>query len=939
MNKYLYNEFIRYDERFTKEKNEFYGEYSPLSSEESREFLEKYAEAKLEEYGMNSIFSPAVTSLELSRAMLKMPRTAESISFTASHRPHVSGYERWQLYTQRASIEGDTVILSDNFSIPTAAAKCDLPKGIEGMTLTVAFDESYRRDIPGGVLITTPGKQIDLRAGAYDSARIFFAQNGSLILRVNESGDIYHYSDKLLGEFPFAEPFDIRLSFTDEGYTVSALGTELTMPYLEKGRPDTLFLSGGLQPTSEWLVRVSDVSLDGGESVDLFVERTEGTVSEKKIGKVTLPYVIGTKKLADRELILRGSFRAYKGVAYALKFDSLDPGGEVWLNGALLKVVDSPNPFVLNVSENIKDGSNELQVVVYPRAPELLYVWHRHRDAYNGWFSLGIELLSGKTIVETEPVVYTEGEGTPTEFKVRWETGLSDASFMVSMKKLYPKEGAFVTVGMDDLKDGVAEMTVTEPFDAWSPDSPNVYAVRVDILDEDGLVFSRGVTTGFRNVCQKDGAIYINGEKTVLKGALNMQFLPPYDEIPLNHVCPSTEQIVREALAIKNMNGNCMRLHQLGYGTSDKRFAEVCDRLGVMLIWTTRAIDSAEEIMQNSPEDREWKLAEDYKTQMREVINHPSIIMWEGSNELHAGLGNVDKLYDAFVDTVKSVDTTRLICPVSHLYYGGGLYDGDGTTDYYNDDGTKSSSGEDKKSSYGWLDPLVVRSAHTYSLTLGYGRPWHDMVTQNWKWQDELFNSKDKAYLVSEFAIIGKQNPMTPEAKKFINKNSYEIPNEKAALGYNFADEEWIESQAYQALMADMAIRQLRRHGADGMLWCALRGGANDASYLKPPIDFYGYTKLAFYRIRDAFSKALAAGKEPDALWYKDYELTPLLTGLTAGKTYALMVEVIDENGETVAANGYEDFVAESDTLSLTPFAPSLKENGYYTVRYTLLEE
>ena len=161
MNKYLYNEFIRYDERFTKEKNEFYGEYSPLSSEESREFLEKYAEAKLEEYGMNSIFSPAVTSLELSRAMLKMPRAAESISFTASHRPHVSGYERWQLYTQRASIEGDTVILSDNFSIPTAAAKCDLPKGIEGMTLTVAFDESYRRDIPGGVLITTPGKQID----------------------------------------------------------------------------------------------------------------------------------------------------------------------------------------------------------------------------------------------------------------------------------------------------------------------------------------------------------------------------------------------------------------------------------------------------------------------------------------------------------------------------------------------------------------------------------------------------------------------------------------------------------------------------------------------------------------------------------------------------------------------------------------------------------
>ena len=73
-----------------------------------------------------------------------------------------------------------------------------------------------------------------------------------------------------------------------------------------------------------------------------------------------------------------------------------------------------------------------------------------------------------------------------------------------------------------------------------------------------------------------------------------MQFLPPYKEVPLNHVLPSNTQIIHQVLCAKKMGGNAIRMHQLGYGTNEKRFADACNRLGIMVCWTTRLLDALE---------------------------------------------------------------------------------------------------------------------------------------------------------------------------------------------------------------------------------------------------------------------------------------------------------------------------------------------------------
>lgn len=198
--------------------------------------------------------------------------------------------------------------------------------------------------------------------------------------------------------------------------------------------------------------------------------------------------------------------------------------------------------------------------------------------------------------------------------------------------------------------------------------------------------------------------------------------------------------------------------------------------------------------------ERGWLQGNAYAQQISEVVNHPSIIMWEGSNEYHANRWDIDLLFDSFCNIVRSVDTTRLLCPCSHLYYGGGLYGNKGF--YYQDDGKKDQDFFPCKSSSGWKDPLVVRSAHTYEILLGYGNQWDTFRRADWASQSILLKSKEHAYIVSEFAVIGRHDDTVSECKEYVKNDSYELSDELRAFGCKLTEKEWKISQAYQALCA-----------------------------------------------------------------------------------------------------------------------------------------
>jgi len=927
--KYVYEEFIKFQGDFLKEKTDFYGENSPLDKESFKDFLREYLAYGKRRYGEGFLREKAVLSTEIS-ANIREGEYLSVLEFLAFKRPKKRLYENWDLYTDRASVDGNTICLKDGYTFPVPAAKYEFKNGVARLSFAVKIGSDYKA-YTNRLYDTTTGRQVELRFGCADCIRLFFAPNGTFAYK-NGSVDRYHPKIESICRYVFDEWLSVELEIGENEFFVRVKGQEYKFAYSFDKLPDTLYLGGGMQPTEEWSVKILDGEDLNGEKIQFFKELENDDRTEISLGKVRLPFVLGTQENKDQELVLRSEFFANKEKRSVLKIYSLDPGGEVLINGVSVFRKDDFQAATIDVTPWCREGRNELEIVVFPRAPEILYNWHRHEDYYNGWFCLGVTVVQTKLFVSSEPIIKTLKIGEETTFSVRWDTGLRnrEVSYVVYLNKSYPERGEQKEIGRGKIFDAVMEETFCLPVEIWDFHSPNLYEIEVKLYENGEEAASSKQETGFRTIEQKLGGVFLNGKQISLNGALNMQFLPPYNQIPLTHVCPSSKQIVEQMLALKNMNGNCLRMHQLGYGSNDKRFAQIADRLGVLLIWTTRLIDSVE----NMQWTKEWKQKEGYLAQIRQVINHPSIIMFEGSNELHTGINEIDRIYREFVLAVKSVDDSRLLSPVSHLYYGGGIYE-NGT--YYNDDGTSLEDGSPACAPIEWMDENVVRSAHTYCLLLGYGASWQDMLSQNWQWQDELFNAKERAYIVSEFAVIGRQNPFVDEAKDYFNGASYELPDEVAALGFSFEEAEWEISQAFQALCASVTVKKLKSCGVDGMLWCSLWGGANNGSYLKPIVDFYGYKKFAYYALREGFAEVGAFHNEPQLLWSKEHKVSPMLCTFKEG-AFDVTVECFTTDGVAVFERKYYD-VKGGENVSLSSFEPKFPKDGYYVLRYTVEEK
>ena len=916
MKEYVFEEFIEYNRKFSKQKHDFSGTESPLGQEEQKRYLRKFVEYYKEKYGENLLFEKAVDKIEsenIARNFIAMDENVNT--FTAYRKEYISLYQNWFLYTDRAKIDEGVLRLIDGYQLKEFRFRVKIGKG-------------FYHHLREGILSTTTGRFIELRHGCSEVIKLYFAPDGTFCYK-DGAEEEYHYELYKIGKYEFDKWFEVRLVLDKGNFTLYYENKAVTLQYSNDMMPDNLFLGGGMQPTDEWCFEPIECLDVWGKRLDMFIPSTREAV-EAEIGSVVLPFVLGTEREKDNSLILRKKFRVKEGFEYALEIGALDPGGEIFINGNSIVRKDDFTPFVLRITDFVKVGENELTIEVFPRAPEVLFAWHKNKDYYNGWFCLSANIRESRLFIPSDVEVETKRVDVESEFLVRWKTPVVNATvqYKVYLQKIFPNKGEKVLLSENTLKEGSVEELFTYPVKIWDVEDPHLYKIIVSLVDENGnILCEKEQETGFRTVEQKNGAIYLNGKKTILKGALSMQFLPPFEEIPLNHVCPSNVQIIEQVLSIKRMNGNCMRMHQLGYGCGDKRFASICDRLGILLIWTTRLIDSAENMQWTDT----WLQAKDYQRQINHVKNHPSIIMCEGSNELHTDLEGIDRLYDIFVNTVKEVDNTRILCPISHLYYGGGIYNLG--CKYYNTAGTQDEEGISAEASFGWKDKNVVRSAHTYTLLLGYGSSWKDMVEQKWKWQPELFNDQERAYIISEYAIIGRQNPETDEAKQFINKQSYELSDEYGALGYLLADNEWELSQAHQALCAGITTKQIRKLGADGMLWCCLSGGANNASYLKPILDFYGYKKLAFYRLKESFQDVMACNMHPDVLYYPKYGILPVLFGVEDKTGYSLCIEVVNAQKEVV------DSIFYKDCQTLEEWKPNIIDNGFYTIRYILQDK
>ena len=204
--------------------------------------------------------------------------------------------------------------------------------------------------------------------------------------------------------------------------------------------------------------------------------------------------------------------------------------------------------------------------------------------------------------------------------------------------------------------------SITNPL-KWTAETPNLYRLRVDLLDKKGAVTqSTTQNVGFRKVEIKDNGqgaqLLVNGQPILVKGTDRHELDPDGGYVV------SVKRMREDLKIMKEHNINAIRT---SHYPNDPHFYNLCDEMGFYVVseanLESHGMGYGEGTLAIRPEFLTPHLERNIQN-VEVQKNHPSVIIWSLGNE--AGYGeNFDKAYDM----VKKMDPSR---PVQYERTGEG---------------------------------------------------------------------------------------------------------------------------------------------------------------------------------------------------------------------------------------------------------------------------
>ncbi len=325
--------------------------------------------------------------------------------------------------------------------------------------------------------------------------------------------------------------------------------------------------------------------------------------------------------------------------ALVLRFGAVNHAAEVLLNGHVVGRHEGGwTPFAVPVDRHLLTGADELLEVVVsyppllpaqPGGTSLQEIPHGKQTWYGTnagiWQPVVLEhrppqhLAAARVRTEaatgrvTARVTLAEPArpGTRVDLVVREHAEAGDGPTAARVQ-IFPPPDTGTGGEVLDL------LAVVAAPRAWSPDHPHLYDVVVELHQHGALVDATTVTTGFRTVETKNGAVLLNGEPIEIRGVLDQDYHPG-NELRARR----GEELEELFAAAKRLGFNLLRCH---IKRPDPVYFEVADRLG-LLVWaelpswqrfTPRAAAAAESLL----------------TEMIHVDgHHPCIVAWTVVNE------------------------------------------------------------------------------------------------------------------------------------------------------------------------------------------------------------------------------------------------------------------------------------------------------------------
>ena len=315
---------------------------------------------------------------------------------------------------------------------------------------------------------------------------------------------------------------------------------------------------------------------------------------------------------------------AWKGQRVLLHFGAVNYWSMVWVNGKLAGSHEGGNtPFTFDVTPLLRPGANALTVRAHfpptdryiPRGkqywePKSKSIFYTRTSGI--WQPVWMEPV-GASYLDRVKITPRVGGAVRLEFDIaRPQPDLE----VTASASLAGKPAASATAPASTAR-AAALLLIDEPK-LWSPASPNLYDLALE-LRRGGVLLDRVVTYfGIRSVTAERGRVLLNGEPIFLKMVLDQGYWPESNLTP-----PTDEAIQYDIRMTKEMGFNGARKHQK---LEDPRYLYWADHMGFLV--------SSE--MANAYEfddayvgrfTREWTAA------VERDYNHPSILIWVPINE------------------------------------------------------------------------------------------------------------------------------------------------------------------------------------------------------------------------------------------------------------------------------------------------------------------
>lgn len=352
----------------------------------------------------------------------------------------------------------------------------------------------------------------------------------------------------------------------------------------------------------------------------------------------------------------------WHGDRILLHFGAVDWHAVVWVNGQ--KVGEHRggyDPFFFEITEVLREtGTHEIVVSVWdptdagfqPRGKQVLEPHRIWYTAVTGiWQTVWLEPVPATYVrsLSMAPLANASGFSltvfTSAEAKVR--VGVLDGGQLEAEVK--GRTGWPMTIHL------------TEPK-LWSPDSPHLYDLEIELL-RDGRVADRvGSYYGLRTIevrkdAQDINRLFLNGRPLFQYGALDQGWWP--DGL---YTAPTDEALRYDIEVTKKFGFNMIRKH---VKVEPARWYYWCDKLGI-LVWQDMPNGDAHpawvrEVDWEGPElVRTADSAENFQHELRQMVlglkNHPSIVAWVPFNERWGQYQT-----EAIVELIRRLDPTRLI--------------------------------------------------------------------------------------------------------------------------------------------------------------------------------------------------------------------------------------------------------------------------------------